>query len=123
METNSKKVLEALPNFDDYMRLAQEIKQISYDRMLTENAIKEKESGTFKTVMTDPKYFVNGKAVPVSYFDNAYKFSGLNGELLEMRNHLADLVSDLEMKRSMFEVYGRMHDLYKALSYAEKNMS
>ncbi len=123
METSSKKVLEALPDFDDYMKLAGEIKNISYERMLTENAIKAKEAEIFRTVMTDPKYFTNGKAVPVSYFDNAYKFSGLNGELLDMRSHLADMVSELELKRSQFEVFGRMHDLYKALSYAEKNMS
>lgn len=123
METNSKKVLEALPDFEKFMDLAREIKKISYDRMLLENRIKEKEAETFKTVMSEPKYFVNGKAVPVSYYDNAFKFPGIDGELLDLRNKLADLVSDLELKRSQFEVYNRMHELFKTLVYQEKVLS
>ncbi len=123
METNSKKVLEALPDFEKFMDLAREIKKISFDRMLLENGIKKKESDTFKLVMTDPKYFINGKAVPVSYYDNAFKFCGIDGELIEMRNQLAELVSQLELKRSEFEVYNRMHELYKTLVYQEKVLS
>lgn len=123
METNSKKVLAALPTFENYMNLAEEIKKISFEKMLTENAIKEKEAESFVEVMTNPKYFVNGKAVPVSYFDNAFKFRGLDGEIIQMRAHLADMISTLELKRSQFEVYKQMHDLYKTLAYQEKGMS
>lgn len=120
METSSKKVLEALPDFEKFMELAREIKKISLDRMLLENQIKEKEAETFKTIMTDPKYFVNGKAITVSHYDSAYKFSGIDGELIKLRNTLADLVSELELKRSQFEVYNRMHELFKTLVYQEK---
>ena len=123
METNSKKVLAALPSFEDYMNLAEEIKKISLEKMLTDNAIKSKEAETFKTVMTEPKYFVQGKAVPVSYFENCYKFSGINGEILEMRTHLAEMVSLLESKKTQFEIYKQMHELYKTLAYQEKGMS
>lgn len=123
METNSKKVLEALPDFQDYMNLAREIKAISFEKMVMENKIKSKEAETFKIVMTEPKYFIAGKAVSVSYFENAYKFSGLDGELITMREHLADLVSELELKRSQFEIYSRMHDLFKTLVYQEKVMA
>lgn len=123
METNSKKVLAALPDYNDYLELASEIQKISFERMLTENAIKSREAEVFKEVMTNPKYFVNGKTVPVSYFENAYKFGGLEGEIIPMREHLADMVSRLEQKRAVIEIYKQMHELYKALAYQEKSMS
>lgn len=123
METNSKKVLAALPDFDKYMELAEEIKNISIEKMLTENAIRTKEAETFKEVMTNPKYFTNGKTVPVSYFENAYKFTGIDGELTSMREHLAKMVALLEQKRSQFEIYKQMHDLFKTLVYQEKTMA
>lgn len=123
METNSKKVLEALPTFEQFMDLVGEIKAISFERMVTENEIKSKEAETFQTVMTDPKYFQNGKAVPVSHFENSYKFNGIDGELGNMRRHLADVVSQLEAKRNQFEVYKQMHDMWKTLVYQEKSLS
>ncbi len=123
METNSKKVLEALPDFSDYMRLADEVKKISYDKMVLENKIKIAEAENFKQVMTDPKYFTSGKAVPVSFYENAFKFSGLDGNLILPREQLADLVSTLEQKRSQFEIYKSMVDLYKTLVYQEKTMA
>jgi hypothetical protein len=123
METNSKKVLAALPDFQDYMQLAEEIKRLSLEKMLTENTIRAREAEAFQKVMTDSKFFVNGKPVSVSFFDNAFKFAGIDGNLLTLREHLADMVSELELKRSQFEVYGKMHDLFKTLVYQEKIMA
>lgn len=123
METSSKKVLAALPDFDAFMAIAQEIKKLYHSKMILENEIKTSESNAFKAVMTDPKYFNNGKTVSVSYFENLYKHKGLENETLELRQKLADVVSELDLKRSQFEIYKQMHDLYKTLVYQEKNMS
>ena len=123
MQTNSKKVLEALPTFDDYLNLIEEIKTISFEKMLTENAIREKEAETFKRVMTEPQFFVNQKAVSVSYYENCYKFTGIDGELVRMREHLAKMVALLEQKRSQVEVYNKMHEMYKTLVYQEKSLA
>src|SRR5687768_2253763 len=99
METNSKKLLEGIPDFREFMELAEEIRKLSFEKMMIEKTIREAEADTFRTVMTNPKYFVNGKAVPVSYYDNAFKHSGLGGELLGYRQDLAEVVSTLESKR------------------------
>lgn len=120
MDTNSKKVLEAMPSFDKFMELAEEIKKISLDKMVIENLIKSAEATTFQTVMTDPKYFVNGKAVPVSYYENSYKHKGISGETLDLRLKLAEKVAELELKRNQFEVYHSMLELHKTLVYQER---
>ena len=120
METSSKKILEAMPSFEDFMTLASEIKAASIEKMKLENEIKSAEALAFKTVMTDEKYFVGGKPVAVSYFENYYKTRGLNGEILELRNKLAETVADVESKRNQFEIYKSMHDLFKTLVYQER---
>lgn len=123
METNSKKVLAALPSFEDYMNLAEEIKLLYLQRMVLENEIKREESLNFQAVMTDEKYFKQGKPVPVSFYENAYKFTGIDGELMKSRNALAKLISELDSKRTQLDIYKQMHDLYKTLAYQEKVMS
>jgi hypothetical protein len=120
METNSKKLMEAMPSFDDFMNVANEIKTLSVTKMRLENQIKSAEAETFRTVMNEPKYFTNGKPVAVSYFENAYKFCGIDNGLVELRNSLAETQAALELKRNQFEVYRAMHDLFKTLVYQER---
>ena len=85
METSSKKILEALPNFNDYLDTIEEIKKLNLRKMKLEAAIKQDESRNFVEVMTNPKYFVSGKAVPVSYYENAYKYNGIDNNLTVLR--------------------------------------
>jgi hypothetical protein len=120
METNSQKVMAAMPTYEDFSKLAEEIKQLSVAKMKMENRIKAEEAATFRTVMTDGQYFVGGKPVAVSYYENAYKFVGLDGSLIELRNSLAEMQAGLEAKRNQFEIYRQMHDLFKTLVYQER---
>jgi hypothetical protein len=120
MVTNSKKVLEALPDFEKFMQLAEQIKSLTVRKMKLENDIKTGESLAFTRVMTDPEFFVNGKPVSVSYFENAFKFAGINGALIDYRNTLADTIAELEAKKTEFEIYRQMHDLFKTLVYQER---
>lgn len=123
METNSKKLLEAIPDFREFMALSEEIKQLYYNKMLVENEIKQAESDNFKEVTTNTKYFINGKIPPVSYYENAFKFAGLRGEIAVLRNQLATLVSTLDMKRMQYDIYKQMIEMYKTASYQEKGLS
>lgn len=123
METNSKKLMEALPDFNDFFTLAEEIKKLNLEKMHIEVDIKEKESNAFRTVMSDPQYQVGGKQPAVSYYENAYKFSGINGELLQYREHLAEITAQLDAKRTQYDIYKEMLDLFKTVVYMEKGMS
>jgi hypothetical protein len=123
METNSKKILAALPDFQDFMSLAEEIKLISLKRMKLENRIRWEEAATFRRIMEEEKFWVKGKPVPVSYFENAFKYAGIDGSLLDLRNELAELQAELELKRNTFEVYNRMLEMHKTLVYQEKALT
>lgn len=123
METNSKRLLEAIPDFREFMALSEEIKQLYYEKMVVENQIKQTESDNFNEVMSNPKYFINGKVPPVSYYENAYKFAGLNGEIAALRTQLATVVSSLDMKRMQYDIYKQMIEMYKSATFQERAMS
>jgi hypothetical protein len=123
METSSKKLMEALPSFDEFMNIASKIKELSVRKMQLENRIKETESNSFKEVMSNPKYYINGKPVAVSFFENAFKFTGLDGGLILLRNELAQIQSELDEQRNLFDIYKQMHDLFKVLVYQERVFS
>jgi hypothetical protein len=122
MDTNSGKILEALPNFTDILKLIEEIKEKSFRKMSVESEIKAKEAENFLEVMQNSEYFVQGKPVAVSYFENAYKYSGIKGNLLDLRSELAQLTSELEVLRGRHELYKQMQDLYKSVVFAERSV-
>lgn len=122
MDTNSKKLLEALPDFNDMLKLVEEVKELNVRKMNIESILKGKETEVFRTVMTDDKFKVNGKPPAVSYYDNAYKFTGINGELLEYRDELIRIQTELEMKKAQFDVFKQMIDMFKSLVFQEKGM-
>jgi cobalamin biosynthesis Co2+ chelatase CbiK len=121
METNAKKVLESLPSFDDLLKTVDEIKELSIKKMKMDATIKELESVTFKEVMSNPKYLVNGKQPAVSYYENAYKHTGIDNDLLSYRNDYSEVVSELDAKKAQYDLYRQMHDFWKTLVYLEKS--
>lgn len=120
METNSKKILEAMPDFNDELDMLEEIKKLTVEKMQFEMEIKNKEADNFRTVMTDSEFFVGGKPVAVSYYENAFKFPGIKGNLLHYREHLITVSAKLDELKSRHDVYKQMQDLYKSMVFAER---
>ncbi len=120
METNSRKLLEAIPDFREFMALADEIRELSYRKMMIERYLKDAESQAFRVIMTDERFFNNGKPVSVSYFENAYRYGGIDNELLDHRKKLADIISELEKKRMQYDIYKQMLEVWRTQSANER---
>lgn len=123
METNSKKILEALPNFNDYLDIIEEIKRLNLKKMQVEAAIKQDEASNFIEVMSNPKFFVGGKAVPVSFYENAYKYGGIDGNLVNLRAEYMRVSAELDALKARYDVYRQMQDMYKSIVYAERALT
>lgn len=123
METSSKKILEALPNFNDYLDIIEEIKALNLKKMQVEAAIKQDEANNFVEVMSNPKYFVSGKAVPVSFYENAYKYGGIDGNLVMLRAEYIRISAELDALKARYDVYRQMQDMYKSIVYAERALT
>jgi hypothetical protein len=119
MKSNLKEIIEAIPDFEDFMKLADEIANLSYNKMQLENGIKAKEAETFRTAMSQP--LENGKLPSASFVTNAYVHTGFNGELLAEREKLAYVQSALENKKIQLSIYRDMINLFQTVSANERS--
>ena len=120
---SSGSILKKLPDFDDMMKVSGEIGDLLLEKLKSETEIKSKEAETILKVMTDEKYFVGGKPPSMSFADSTYKVTGLEGELVPMRESLAEITANLEKKKIQYDVYKNMLDMWRTLAANERYQS
>lgn len=118
MNTNLTEILKSIPDFEDFMKLADEIGELSFEKMRLENQIKTKESETFKKAMTIPNG--DGKFPSASFVTNSYLHTGIDGELIGLRDGLAFLISELDKKKIQLSIYRDMIGLFQTVSANER---
>lgn len=121
MITKSSDMLKHIPDYDMFMGISAEISELSYRKLKLEAQIKSKEAENFRIVSTDEKYFQGGKPPSATYIENAYKYTGIDNELVPLRLELAEVTSRLEEKRLQFDVYKTMVDIWRTLSSSERS--
>lgn len=102
-----------LPDFDDFLDLAQQIRDLMMSAEVLENYIKEKESKLHQKYMTDPSLFYNGKPISSTAINSAYEFCGFNDELLEVRNQYSKTKADLEHAKLKMSIYKMQVEMYR----------
>lgn len=120
MKTSSIEVLKTIPDFDDFIKLSQDIGNLSYKKLSLESEIKYKESQVFKVATTTDAFLIDGKKPSTTAIDNTYKHSGIDGEILPLRAELAEVVSQLEQKRIQLDIYKSMIEVWRTLSSNER---
>src|SRR4030067_3350055 len=116
MNTNLTEILKSIPDFEDFMNLIDEIGELAFKKMQLENNIKAQETYTFRQVMSQPEFQVNGKPPSVAYAEKAYLFTGFDDAITEDRVELVDITSKLEKKKLQLGVYKDMIDVFRTLS-------
>jgi hypothetical protein len=116
MKGTPEEVLKAIPDFEEFTKLAEEISALMYKKLSLDAQIKDGESNVFKIASTDEKYLQGGKAPSSTAIDNTFKYPGLNGELLPLRNELAKATAELEGKRLQYDIYKQMVEIWRTLS-------
>jgi len=123
MNTNLTEMVKKLPDQDDFLSLADEIRDLSIEKSRLELELKRAESLVVKEVTTNPTYFVSGKVPAMSYIDITYRFTGLNNELIEVRERVAQLTAQLENRKIRIDAYKMMLDIWRTLSANERKGS
>jgi hypothetical protein len=115
MNNNPDEVLKSIPDYDDLMKLTEEITGLMYKKLSLDAEIKIGEANVFRVTSTEPQYQQGGKAPAVSYVENTFKFSGLNGELVVLREELAKATAELEGKKMQMDIYKQMVEIWRTL--------
>jgi hypothetical protein len=122
METNSKNLMKVLPDFSDMQYIIDEMKSLNVRKMSLDKKIKEEESKAFSRVMGEEKFQVNGKPPAVNFYDNAYKYRGIEDSILPLRQEYLEVVAELDALKLKYDLYKEMLDMFKTLVYQERGM-
>lgn len=120
MNSSVEDIIKQIPDFEEFLKLADQIRDLSFQKLLLEKEIKEMESNVFKSVTTDQKYLVGGKTPAISYIENTYKHTGLDGEILPLREQYARVNSDLERAKLQLDIYKQMVGIFQTVSANER---
>src|SRR3990172_13067160 len=120
MNDNLTEILKSIPDFEDLLSLVNQIRELSFKKLLLEKEIKEKESEVFRTMTSDKNYLVNGKSPSTSFIENTYKHSGLSGEILPIREEYSKVTVDLDRCKMTMDVYKNMISVFQTLSANER---
>jgi hypothetical protein len=120
MDTSSTTLLKTLPDFDDLMRMVDEIREMNILKALLDREIKSAEAMIVRDATNNPKYFIGGKPPSMTYVEAVYKYTGFENELLERRAQLAETTANLEALRIKFDTYKVMLDIWRTLSANER---
>lgn len=122
MKSNLKEVLEGIPDFDEFIELAGQIRELSLKKLTIEKDLKKGEGKTFRDAMVEKEYYVNGKQPAISYIEGAYKYTGLNDCLMPLRDELVEVTAELDYLKLKLDVYKSMLDTWRTLSANERNI-
>lgn len=105
-----------LPDFEDMLKVAEQIRDQLTVRDTLDIQIKQRESEIYKITSTDSTYFIGGKPPSATFVKETYEFTGLSGELIPLRQAYANAVAQLEFLRLAFDMMKMQVDLYRTES-------
>lgn len=106
-----------LPDFDDMLRIGQQIKEKIIERDDLDIKIKSRESEIYRITATNSQYLTkDGKPPSASFVKATYEYPGLEGELLPLRKQYSVLIAEIENLRLVFDVMRMKVDLYRTES-------
>lgn len=123
MKTDLKEILASLPDFDALTELAGKIRELSVKKLMIEKEIRKAESHAVLVVTGNPVWFRDGKPLPMSLVESTYKYTGLEGEILPLREQYIEACGELDELKMRMDIYKNMFDVWRTLSANERSLS
>lgn len=105
-----------LPDFDDIFDLMTKIKNISLRLASLELKLDNDRAVINRTVTTYPIYFINGKPPSQDYIKSTFFVTGLNGELVPIREEISKLEIELDYLKKTMDVIKIQIDIWRTQS-------
>jgi hypothetical protein len=112
-----------LPEFETLFGLADEIYKLAIKQAKLESKIKFEESMIVKEVVSNPKYWKDGKPPAMNYIEAVYKYIGLDKNLMAMREELIETKTLLDQKQIVLNLYKLQIEVWKSQNYNNKGLT
>jgi hypothetical protein len=123
MKTDLKEILVNLPDFDELSNLAHKIREASVKKLMIEKDIKRAEAKVVSTVVGNSAWFRDGKPLAMSVIESTYKYTGLEGEIIPLREQYIESCGELDELRLTMDIYKNMFDVWRTLSANERSLN
>jgi hypothetical protein len=120
MKASLKELTQELPDFNDLFELGDKISNFYLKKLTLEREIKAREAAVIKIVSTMQEYWANGKPLAMSYIESTFKYTGLDGELLPLRDQYNEVSAELERLKTRLSLYNSYLDVWRTLSATER---
>ena len=115
-----KKLDSLLPDFNDILKLIEDIRVLQLKKTLLELEIRTKISEIYIKVSDSLDYQVGGKPPSATYIKSTYEQTGLKGELVPLREKLVGYTVDLKYLENKLITLKDMIDVWRTLSANER---
>lgn len=105
-----------IPDFEDMLKVAQKIKDLSLRKTKLELTIDDMVSKTVVELTTNPEHHINGKPPSMAFINRTYTTTGLDGKIFEYREKLAEVETNLEYYKNKLYIYRDMIDVWRTVS-------
>jgi len=109
-----------LPDLEEMFKIVEDIHTLVVEKSQLDIEIKLEESNITRIVSSDSTYHIGGKPPSQTYIDNTYKYSGLNGELVEKRQRFATVVAEIERQKSRLDLYKQIVEIWRTQEASER---
>lgn len=120
MKATLQEITALLPDFEDMVKLTDEVGALTFQKLILEKEVGRMESNAVREATTNPNYFINGKPASMTYIISTYKFEGVTGEILPLRDDLARVESELDRIKLRLNVYRDMLKMFSTISANER---
>lgn len=116
-----REINKLLPDFDTIFELLSEIRKLNAQKMLMEVEIRKRVKEVYQEVLTNKKYYVNNKPPSASFIAATWEQTGLDNELIQLREDLVMLTVDAKYAENKLSVFKDMIDVWRTLSANERS--
>jgi len=111
---------EILPDFNEILKLIDDIKELEFKKVLLDLDIKTEISNVYTSTATDSAYYIGGKVASVSYIAKTWEHTGLDGGLIEKRKELENIKVELSSKLNKLQILKLMVEVWRTISANER---
>lgn len=107
-----------IPDFDDMIKCANKIFDLSKEKAEIDITIKVKEKESIEKGLDLIK--IDGKKPSMSYLESTVKVTGIDNNLIELRKRQQNLLNEIDYYKTILEIYKLKIEVWRTMSANER---
>ncbi len=103
-----------LPDFEDMQKAIDRMTALDLRKSILEYRIKLGEANVYRKATFEPEFFQKGKPLATTAIKSIYEFTGLKGELIDLRKELIQVEIDLNKEKYLYDLMKNRIEVWRS---------